>query len=519
MLCGALRTKERWIIIALIALIVLVSGFFFINGLSVKKKYEEQAVMAEEYLGAGNYEQAVEAYLKAMSMKNSDKELLSIGLAEAYTGINNYDKALEVLRDCYQNTGGVAVKEKIEEVTLRKTDYDYLQIISHADTYFANSEYEKAITEYEKAKLIKSKEAASYKKIAEAYVAMGNYSLAREEVMRGLALTQSGELNNTLKYVDSFLLKSQYDGIVNVASEYIYQENYEDGIKKYEEAIALLPAEENAYNRLAEVYITLEDYEEAIRILEGAQNNINSATLEEILDRANFLKAERDERKRILEELYNAMKDLDTDKILEVMESSFFNEKVAVDNIIYYNTLGEGDSSQGYGMILFGGERIYYGDMKNGIKQGTGTLFIRTRFMRTVFTRTDSVDGRDWYYYKGEWNNDVPSGLGIITETVSKTDEDGNAFLSRIVTEGKFSDGRENGLMQKVVYKDGIEQGKISYEAVNGIPVQYLNESGKPVKSEEADSYVIGEWYLDGKATGEYYSVKNNTIWGVQSYR
>lgn len=120
MLFGALRTKERIIIIALAALIVLAAGMFTVNHLSAKKKYEEQAVMAEEYLSAGNYIQAIEAYRTALSMKNGNKELLSIGLAEAYVGVNDYEKALEVLRDCYQKTNGVALKEKIEEVTLKK---------------------------------------------------------------------------------------------------------------------------------------------------------------------------------------------------------------------------------------------------------------------------------------------------------------------------------------------------------------------------------------------------------------
>ena len=47
-----------------------------------------------------------------------------------------------------------AVKEKIEEISAKKADHSFYQLISFGDTYFSNEEYNKAIDEYEKAKLI-----------------------------------------------------------------------------------------------------------------------------------------------------------------------------------------------------------------------------------------------------------------------------------------------------------------------------------------------------------------------------
>jgi tetratricopeptide (TPR) repeat protein len=489
-------------------LIILVAGIFAFNGYVTRKKYEEQAVMAEKYLEAGNYEQAAEAYLKAISMKNSDKELLSIGLAEAYVGMNQYDKALEALRSRYQKTGGNKVKEEIEEVTVQKTDYEFKQSISHADIYFTNGEYEKAITEYENAKKIKSKEAISYERIAEAYIALGNYNQARDEITEGLSLTQSEKLNQTLTEVESYLMKTKYDEIISAASEYIYQENYEDAIKKLNEAITLLPKEENAYNRLAELYILIGKYDRAITILEGALKNIQSNTLEEILDRATTLRDERDERRRILEKLRTAVSDADTEKIQELLKNTFFTMKIAGSDPIYYSTSGEGPITNGNGLLIINAKTVYAGGFKEGMKSGVGVLFVIK----------EGKENSGWYCYKGEWGNDLPNGMGKLKEETLETDNQGVTRVWQVVTEGIYYNGTEDDNMTKYFYLDGAEDGSIRYKAKSGKPKPYLGEDGNPVESGNPDQYIIAEWYRQGEPTGEYYSVLNNTIWGVKLY-
>lgn len=506
MVSGVFRTKEKRIFLAVLALVLIIAGIFFYDGYRSRKKYEQQTVMAKEYLEAGNYEQAVEAYMKAMSMKFSDQEALSIGLADAYAGINEYDKALEILRNCYLKTSGTLVKEKIEEITAIKTDYDFNQIISHADTFFTNGEYDKAIAEYEKAKLIKSKEAVSYRKIAESYIAIGNYALAKEEIIEGLALTQKEELNETLKKVDAHLLQAQYDEIVSSASEYIYQENYEEAIKKYKEAISLLPKEENAYNRLAEAYIVLGDYEQAVLLMQTSLRNKASEESEKILEQANTFIFTREERKRILKELYTAVTDLDTNKILTLMGDSFFIEKIASQGPVYSNPSGEADLSAGLGIIVLDKNNIYAGGVRDDQKSGVGTYF--------MLVNRETEHG--WYYYQGEWTNDIPNGLGSACEEYVKVDEEGKTYREKTITSGLFSYGLENGSMQKQFYRDEKELGFLNYMAQNGVPVPYQREDGGSITPKEADHYVIGELYRKDEPTGEYYSVKHGTEWKVE---
>ena len=66
--------KKKWIFIAL-AFILLLTAVLIYNSYITKKRYKEQTTMAQEYFEEGNYEEAVKAYQKALSMNYGDREL------------------------------------------------------------------------------------------------------------------------------------------------------------------------------------------------------------------------------------------------------------------------------------------------------------------------------------------------------------------------------------------------------------------------------------------------------------
>lgn len=292
---------------------IFVIGMSLMMGLFIYNRYRnnilcnKQTVMAKEYLESGDYNQAIEHYENALTMKNSDKELLSIGLAEAYIGNNEYDKALEVLRVYYEVTAEKSVKEKIEEVTLRKADYEYEKIISSGDVYFSNEEYDKAILEYEKAKKVKSKEVAAYEKKAESLVNMKLYILAQEELLEGIAITNNERLNEELKEVEYFIIKQQYDSLIAKAKEFAYQENYQDAILQYKEAVALSPKEVQGYIELAEIYLVQEKYDDIIDLLAGINNEIYNEDIRRIFENAVVLKEEERKKQEALNEFYDKL--------------------------------------------------------------------------------------------------------------------------------------------------------------------------------------------------------------------
>lgn len=507
MLCGVFRTKERKVIAAILGLVVIIVGIIIISSVSKGGQFIEQAVMAENYLKTGSYEQAVEAYQEALSISGSDQESLSIGLADAYVGLNEYDKALEILRSCYQKTSTVKIEKKIEEVTSAKTDYEFLQSISRADVYFSNKEYDKAISDYEEAKLIKSKDMTSYQRIAQAYIAMGEYDLAREEVLEGIEITQNEELKELLSTIDKYLLKEQYDLMVAQAKEYIYQENYEDGITKYKETIILLPSEAVAYKALAQIYIDQKNYNEAVLLLSDGVELSNDSELKELLETAKKLKEAEEEKANVITELYNALKNKDLDKITAVMNITVFQEMLATDAPIYFGN-AEGDSSFNDVMIIYDEEKVYYGQIGNDVKKGSGIYFMLT---------TNSY-GQGYYYYEGEWSNDLPNGAGKTVDVSNKQNGNGEVYEDMTVAEGVYYNALEDSAMNRYFYANGVETGRIEYLAQNGVPLSMDSLNLVPSPTPATESYNISEVYQGEEKTGEKYPVEPNTIWGVKPF-
>jgi len=498
------RNKKRWIIV-LSVLIFLIAGLISYNSYMARRRYEEQAVMAQEYLKAGSYEEAIEAYQKAMSMKYGNKETLAIGLAEAYAGINNYDKALEVLRSRYEERKTTEVKEKIEEITARKADYNFYQLISYGDTYFSNGEYDKAVNEYEKAKLIKSKEDITYLKIVDSYIAMEKYDLAKEEIQEGMAITESDKLEKKLDFVEEKLKEKKYEEILKQASEYIYQENYEEAMNNYAEAIKLMPQVDTAYNQMAELYITMEEYESARAVLRNYLRSYKSQTAQEILDKANELIRQREEREKILNELYIALNVADTEAITRIMKDKFFINEIATMAPYYFSPSGDVNLTLAYGLMIYDENNVYAGGFRDEMKAGIGIHFALS---------PDKKSG--WYYYQGEWNYNMPNGMGRTVEEKYVRDGEGNLQKKTIRTSGMFTYGLEDGAMQRIFYIDDVEKGYINYTAKEGIPEPLLDENGQEVLAETPGYYVIGEIYLNDEPTGEYYSIKTGTKFAVK---
>jgi len=499
-----LLNKKRWILVLSI-LIFLIAALITHRTYMARRRYEEQAVMAQEYLDDGNYEEAIEAYQKAMSMKYGNKESLTIGLADAYAGINNYDKALEVLRSLYEERKTTTLKEKIEEITARKADYNFYQFISYGDTYFSNGEYDKAINEYEKAKLIKSKEEITYIKIVESYIAMEKYDLAIEEIQEGIALTESDKLEDRLEFVEHKLKEKKYEEILKQASEYIYQENYEEAFNNFAEAIKLMPEVDTAYNEMAELYITLEDYDSAKTILQNYLRSYYSKESREILNKAIELIERKEEKEKILNELYIALNMADTETITKILKDEFFLNVIAPQAPFYFSPYGNYRLTTTYGMMIYNENNIYAGGFKGDMKEGIGTQFM---------LNPNKVSG--WYYYQGEWDNNLPSGMGRTVEVKIVKDSEGNPQILTTNTSGIFSYGYENGLMKKIFYTDNEETGHVTYRATDGVPEPYLDEYGQEVLADKPNYYVIGEIYRNNEPTGEYYSIKNGTKFKVK---
>lgn len=500
------RTKERRVVGVILGIVFIILLGVVISGVSGGSKPLEKAVIAENYLNAKSYEEAVKAYQEALSVKGSDEEFLSIGLAEAYVGLENYDKALEVLRSCYQKTATGKLKDKIEEVTAAKTDYEFLQSISRGDVYYANREYNKAIDVYEEAKLIKRKDILPYQKITQAYIKQEQYELAEKEVTEGIEVTGNEELYKLLSTVDHYLQKGQYDDIITTAEEYIYQENYEDGIDAYREAIKLIPEEAKAYLSLAQFYIDQEDYDSAVALLKEGTSLNEDTTLKELLNSATIKQQRSEERIGMLSELRDALIKRDITTVLAILGSDFYQSDIVPDAPVYFGI--SDDESNGNGLVIYSTDRLYYGKLQNSMKKGSGIYL----------AATSNEYGEGYYYYEGAWDNDIPSGKGKTVDTELKKNTSGDIYEYMTMTEGTFDQALEDGLMKKIFYKDGTEVNWMKYRASNGIPLAMDSTKKQPSPTPATEPYVIGALFHGESKTGESYIAEPGTVWGVEPF-
>jgi tetratricopeptide (TPR) repeat protein len=502
----AFRTKERKTAVFTAIVAVVLTVVFLIWNYSENRKSTMQAVMAENYLKAGNYEQAVDAYQKALLIKNSDRQILTIGLSKAYAGLEDYDNALQILRSYYQKTHGTQVKEMIEKVSSEKTDYEYNQAAARAEVYFDNEEYDKAIAEYQKAKLIKSKEATSFKRIAQAYLKKGKYELAKEELLEGLELTKDDSLTRILDRVDALLTKEQYDEMIKQASEFVNQENYSEGTGKYERAIILLPKESKAYQKLAEVYIAQKEYEKAASLLRNAVKLTDQKELKNLLAETVRLKNARVKRNSILCGISNALADRDFIVAAAMLNLAYKDKSIEKELPISYIP-ETGNTAGGRTMVIDKGGKVYLGSLKNGKKSGSGILFLPT---------ADALE-LEYYCYDGEWKNDIPNGKGKAEEITVYLDGNGLKSLRKTITEGSFRKAYENGNMTKYFYINNIETGRVKYTAKNGKP-QPIYEGSNPEKKAENGAYAIGAISVGEIPSDKYYYAEPEAIWGIKTY-
>lgn len=502
------RTKERKVVGVILGVVLIILLGIMIGEVSGSNKQLEKAVIAENYLNAENYKEAVKAYQEALSEKGNDEELLSMGLADAYVGLKEFDKALEVLNSCYQKKATVQLKEKIEEVTAAKTDEEFLQSISRGDVYFSNQEYGKAITVYEEAKLIKRKDILPYQKIIQAYIKQEQYVAAEEEVAEGIEVTGNEELYKLFASIEHYLLKDEYDEIIAQAKEYFYQENYEDGITAYREAIKLLPEEKEAYQTLGQYYIDQQDYDSAVTLLTKGTSYNKDADLKELLDLATVKQQAEEKRITILSELQAALVKKDIATVLTITGSDFYQTEILQEVPIYYGVARDNGSSGGDCLVIYSEEHLYNGTLKNGMKQGTG-----------IYLALSSNEfGDSYYYYEGEWSNDIPGGKGRTVYTRLKNNASGELHEYMTVTEGTFFHALEDGAMKKIIYEDGKETKWIKYRASNGIPMAMDSTQKVPSPTPAKEPYAIGVFYQGENKTKETYIAEPNTIWGVKPF-
>ena len=148
----------------------------------------------------------------------------------------------------------------------------------------------------------------------------------------------------------------------------------------------------------------------------------------------------------LLDQLYKACEGGNLEYVKDIMNTADYQTLLmkANDRITY-------PSATGNSVAVFNNKALYYGNLKDGKREGSG-IWIKS-------------DAESTNVYEGQWSGDMPDGSGTVTFTKYTA---GGAVVYTARTSGTFTRGKENGTMT-LVHMQNNETNTFNYTASNGI--------------------------------------------------
>lgn len=299
--------------------------------------------------------------------------------------------------------------------------------------YLYEGNYEEAVLAFNVAIEIDPKRGEAYMALADAYAGSGQPQLAIDTLTGGMEQAEEpDELREKLADV-------QFE----MGSDYLDQGLYEEAEKSFLDAIESDPKREDAYLGLADAYMGMGEIGKVVEALQEGANAVPNAS-SELMDRLGEMK----ELKAALDTLTEMMSEGDVSDLLK-------NENISslIDILSEYRDLSfDGrlllENYTGKGLKLLPEDWLYYGDLVDGVPNGTGAGI--------------KDDGSETY--SGEWKNGKPNGTG--TYTFSTSD---NILGDCIVVDvGNWIDGKGNGTISRVQTYSAGYYAVLVHEVENG---------------------------------------------------
>jgi tetratricopeptide (TPR) repeat protein len=194
------------------------------------------------------------------------------------------------------------------------------------------------------------------------------------------------------------------DELISLGEKYLLDLNYEQALIQFNKVIEIEPMNVRGYTGAAEAYIGLEQLDEAIAILQRGLEIIDNNVIHDMLDLLgkNNNKDLQDEltseQNQLIQQLTRALIEEDYDSAATIVRSDIYIqivEEVGENGSIIHNDLISN-------LIIYPMGYVYCGELDNDLRSGKGTWF-------TIIS-----ESHKYYYYKGQWVNDLPNGEGKI---------------------------------------------------------------------------------------------------------
>ncbi len=239
-----------------------------------------------------------------------------------------------------------------------------------ADRYLSELDYESAIAAYEAAIEIDPKCEEAYLGLADIYIEQGEYEKAAEILEAGLAQIDSEAIRKKLEEVEVLMaererpveeeVESEEANCLSLGNRYLEEQDYEQAIAYFEEAIRINPKNVDAYLGIVEVYIRTGQYELA---LEYAQKGYDATGDERLAEKIEMLQNGNITRSDGLVMMMTCYDD--AGEIMYRHEYTYNQENIQ-DSISHYDKSGNliktlsisdnGQEREGYGYFIETGE-------------------------------------------------------------------------------------------------------------------------------------------------------------------
>lgn len=488
--------KIRALIILLVIVLALGIGLFVlhnINELQENKKYNETINEINTYVNKKNYDNALK--LVCSSMKKYE---------------NNSNKK-------YVNE----LEEKKKIIEKLKDNAEYTKYMQEAESEDVEVTDDDRIDAYTKAIDVKPEEDKAYIEAAQIYVQYNEYEKAVSLLSSGIdaceeeetpaAKATSVKLSSKINEINDLMTNTEYNNKYLEALNYYKQGKLEEVELKYTECLAINRNDYRLYILMAKAYFKDSKYNEAIKVLDNGINRFKKigarkktsklySNYKKIVElRAKFIKIQETSQKysKFYKKLLGACKKLKDDgekEVIDVIASFPFATIAGCDRVTYYTSNGAFTEKINSGTVLavYRSQYIYYGEWKNGKKEGNGYLIAVKK----------GKDNTVSYLYKGEWKNNYPNGEGMVE--YKKYRDDKVVYYTK--TKGNYTNGYEDGQMTLAKKKSSdSSELKMNYSAKLGEPV-ILTENGKKIKAADG-TYVIGYYYDDDNSKKEIASI------------
>ncbi len=260
--------------------------------------YENAIALADSNAGNKNYKEALTAYKKASEiipeeeypkekiteietlLKTMEKEqekldeyYLLIASADSLfdkeefkPAKSKYNEALALIpNQTYPLKRIQEIEQKVIEIArMKDIRQEYMKIIAEADQYMQDEQYRFARAKYKEACELKSDE---------------SYPLQRMQ-----------EIDRILADIAAYEVKQvKYNNIITVADQLFGQENYEEAIAKYNEALEVLPLEQYPKEKIEQANLALAEIERQTILQQKYDSIIRIA--DDLLAKENYNKA------------------------------------------------------------------------------------------------------------------------------------------------------------------------------------------------------------------------------------